>query len=310
MSRKRIKQYLMLLTVIGLIAVAANGVGTFASFSAQTTNKDNTFATGTLFLHNTADGTTCTSESNTSNGITTNPTGCDTLFKLSDGNIAAGDTKSKVLTLTNAGTVDAANLDVSLPSCTDSATIVATLNGAVTSGNAVGASISTSALTQALLANTPIKITDITTPANTQTFTVDSAGAAASATSIPVASAGNWSHDFDDKAPITINTNFGGTGLCGQLKISIAEDTTGASFSSGDTISCVYPSAGTYDSTTGCSGATALSTALTSEALGSTGLDAGASRYFKIFVNAPASLDNTAQNEEATFDLTWHVSET
>ena len=49
MSRKRVKQYLMLLTVIGLIAVAANGAGTFASFSAQTTNAGNTLRATSRF---------------------------------------------------------------------------------------------------------------------------------------------------------------------------------------------------------------------------------------------------------------------
>ena len=54
MSKKRFKQYLMLLTVVGLVAVAAGGgSGTFASFTAETTNAGNTFATGTLVLSNT-----------------------------------------------------------------------------------------------------------------------------------------------------------------------------------------------------------------------------------------------------------------
>lgn len=81
MSRKRIKQYLMLLLAIGVIAVVASGSGTFASFNAETQNSNNTFATGTLLLHNTANGgTTCASESNSGNLNVTDPTGCTTLF--------------------------------------------------------------------------------------------------------------------------------------------------------------------------------------------------------------------------------------
>jgi predicted ribosomally synthesized peptide with SipW-like signal peptide len=81
MSRKRIKQYLMLLLAVGVIAVVANGSGTFASFNAETQNNNNTFATGTLLLHNTANGgTTCASESNSGNINVTDPTGCQTLF--------------------------------------------------------------------------------------------------------------------------------------------------------------------------------------------------------------------------------------
>ena len=65
MSKKRVKQYLTILSVIGLVSIAS-GSGTFASFSAQTTNTGNTFSAGTLFLHDTANGTTtCTSESQT-----------------------------------------------------------------------------------------------------------------------------------------------------------------------------------------------------------------------------------------------------
>lgn len=68
MSRKRVKQYLMLLTAIGLIAIASGGSGTFASFTAETANPGNTFATGTLYLHDSVtNNTECTSESATNN---------------------------------------------------------------------------------------------------------------------------------------------------------------------------------------------------------------------------------------------------
>lgn len=68
MSSKRVKQYLMLLTAIGLVAIASGGSGTFASFSAEVANPNNTFATGTLYLHDSVSGQTeCTSESAPSN---------------------------------------------------------------------------------------------------------------------------------------------------------------------------------------------------------------------------------------------------
>ena len=77
MSTKRVKQYLMLLTVIGVASIAANGSGTFASFTAETVNPGNTFSTGTLFLHNTVGaGTICSSDTQASNINT----GCSTLF--------------------------------------------------------------------------------------------------------------------------------------------------------------------------------------------------------------------------------------
>lgn len=116
MSKKRIKQYLMLLTVIGLVSVAS-GSGTFASFSADVTNPGNTFASGTLFLHNTTGATTCTSESgalNVNPGTGVGGDACAVLFNassLQSGAITAD------LALNNAGTVDASDMKFDVSSC-------------------------------------------------------------------------------------------------------------------------------------------------------------------------------------------------
>jgi len=80
MSRKRTKQYLTLLMVIGLVSIAAGGSGTFASFNAEVANNGNYFATGTLVLNDNGGHNTCTSAVNNSNSNTAG-TGCDTLFK-------------------------------------------------------------------------------------------------------------------------------------------------------------------------------------------------------------------------------------
>ncbi|HEV2593087.1 MAG TPA: hypothetical protein VGU02_14475 [Gaiellaceae bacterium] len=88
MSRKRTKQYLMLLMVIGLVSIAAGGGGTFASFTAETANNGNYFATGTLVLNDNGGTNTCTSAINSTNstGADANNlnsgTDCDTLFKV------------------------------------------------------------------------------------------------------------------------------------------------------------------------------------------------------------------------------------
>src|SRR5947209_4962893 len=101
MSKKRIKQYLMLLSVIGLVAIASGGSGTFASFSAEVTNGGNYFATGSLFLHNTSGGTTCTSESSSTNlNNGTNGDTCATLFTVS---LTDQNPQYATLTLANAG---------------------------------------------------------------------------------------------------------------------------------------------------------------------------------------------------------------
>lgn len=114
MSKKRVKQYLMLLCVIGLVSIAS-GSGTFASFSAQTTNTGNTFAAGTLFLHDTSNGTTtCNSESQTTGpGYNIDPSGCGILFTadLSQGAATAH------LALNNAGSLASTDLLASVPNC-------------------------------------------------------------------------------------------------------------------------------------------------------------------------------------------------
>jgi predicted ribosomally synthesized peptide with SipW-like signal peptide len=113
MSKKRVKQYLMLLTVIGLVSIAS-GSGTFASFSAQTTNIGNTFAAGTLFLHNTANGgTTCTSESQTTGNFNIDPAGCGILFTA---NLSQGAATAH-LALMNNGSLASTDLLAGVPTC-------------------------------------------------------------------------------------------------------------------------------------------------------------------------------------------------
>jgi predicted ribosomally synthesized peptide with SipW-like signal peptide len=98
MSSKRVKQYLMLLTAIGLIAIASGGgSGTFASFTAEVHNPGNTFATGSLYLHDSVTNLTeCTSESAASNSNTTETPGtghaCDTLFTVPNSTFAPNGT--------------------------------------------------------------------------------------------------------------------------------------------------------------------------------------------------------------------------
>lgn len=94
MSRKRTKQYLMLLMVIGLVSIAAGGSGTFASFTAETHNGGNTFATGSLYLHDSvANLAECKSEeaaANSNTSETPNGTGhtCDSLFTVTNSQFA------------------------------------------------------------------------------------------------------------------------------------------------------------------------------------------------------------------------------
>ena len=107
----------MLLTVgvvAGLGALA--GAGTFATFTAQTTNPSNTFANGTLVLSNTVNaGAVCLS---TGGGTTdSNENDCDTAFDLSVQ--APGDSDTTDITLENVGSLPASALKVYSGSCTD-----------------------------------------------------------------------------------------------------------------------------------------------------------------------------------------------
>ncbi|HET8606859.1 MAG TPA: hypothetical protein VFL66_07485 [Gaiellaceae bacterium] len=121
MSRKRIKQYLMLLTTAGIIAVVAQGSGTFASFNAEVQHNGNTFATGTLLLHATSNGTTCASESDANNSnLVSN--GCTVLFNGvqigspatgtldAAGDISAGTVTSIVADLTGSADIEPGDL--------------------------------------------------------------------------------------------------------------------------------------------------------------------------------------------------------
>ena len=107
------------LASVAVVAVfgALAGAGTFATFTAQTSNPTNTFANGTLVLSNTVNaGSACLS---TGGGNTnTNANGsCDTAFSLSVK--APGDSSTANLTLENMGSLAASALKVFSGSCTD-----------------------------------------------------------------------------------------------------------------------------------------------------------------------------------------------
>ena len=97
---------------LGALFVGGAGAGTFASFSASTTNNAS-FATGTLVLTNAVNsGATCYSAGTTPTNITntdTNANTCAAFFNLTTkkpGDIATAD-----LDLRNDGTIDAAGLE-------------------------------------------------------------------------------------------------------------------------------------------------------------------------------------------------------
>lgn len=110
------KKVLLSLGVVAGIGALA-GAGTFATFTAQTTNPSNTFANGTLVLSNKVNaGAVCLS---TGGGNTdTNANGsCSTAFNLAVKK--PGDSGTTDITLANVGSLAASALKVFSASCTD-----------------------------------------------------------------------------------------------------------------------------------------------------------------------------------------------
>lgn len=117
MSRTRLKQYLMLLIAMGVVAVAITGSGTFASFSAETTNSGNAFATGTLVLKNTTSAGFCLSTGGGNTNTNVNAA-CD---KVIDVNLQEpGDSTTGTVDLLNDGSLNGSALTFTPSSCTPS----------------------------------------------------------------------------------------------------------------------------------------------------------------------------------------------
>jgi predicted ribosomally synthesized peptide with SipW-like signal peptide len=210
-------------------AATAIGAGTFASFSASTTNGSNTFATGTLVLSNQKN--TATACLSTGAGTTTdsNANGaCDSLFSTTLAK--PGDSGFVDVTLKNEGSINGA-------------TLTAYKNAACTNANS-----GTYNGTGDLCANLQVYVQEYTSAANR-----------------------------------TANTTTGGT--------------------------CVYgggtASACAFDATKTLGAFPASGTPLTL----SGGLNAGASRYLRVYVQFPTTADNTYQGRQASFGFTWAMAQ-
>jgi predicted ribosomally synthesized peptide with SipW-like signal peptide len=320
---KKTKRYLMLLVAVGLIAVAAGGSGTFASFSAETANNGNYFATGTLFLHNTkgGGGTTCTSESSSDNGLTVAPASCDVLFQ--QASALPGVATTAKLQLTNAGSLDATALKFSLGAtgCTNGVPVIATLNTPIGINDSV-ASLDLVNLNQTLVANTKIKLTDTDGSQQFLVTTTTSPSGGGASVPVTIVGGGNATHNYTTSAVVTLEGSFfGSPSLCSELQFNIVE--TDSSYSS--PVECSFGTPNSpdcaFDSNFTLGGAppptsTGIGSALRPLTIASVvngnaanKLSAGKSRYFLVGVKAPSTLSNTAQNDKVTFDLRWHIDQ-
>lgn len=308
MSRTKTKRYLVLLAAVGLVAAALGGTGTFASFNAEVTNSGNTFATGTLLLHDFGTTQTCTSEFDSGNLNTVTPTGCDTLFTVPS--VAPGAIATANLTLTNAGSLDASviKFDAGTGGCVNAVPTIGTLNTAATQPGPI-TSLSINNLTQTLVDHTTITVTD---GAFTQTFVVQTttAGGAGPIT-VPVVSQPT-THTFPSSSKVTVSASFGAATLCTGLQFYVIETAAnhttpvGCAYGQLSGGTCVFDPAFTLGGV-GSSLANTLSLASAVNGNAAVGLDAGKDRYFVIGIKAPSTLTNSAQNKSATFDLRWHI---
>ena len=112
------KKPLILVLAVGL-ALAGAGAGAFASFSAETTNSNNAFVTGTLVLSNqVGSGTVCFSSTGTNNSAACS--GTDQQLVAATTLNKPGDTRYADVTLTGAGSLNASDLKIFGPAaCAD-----------------------------------------------------------------------------------------------------------------------------------------------------------------------------------------------
>jgi hypothetical protein len=107
-----------LLSALVLAAIVAIAAASFATFTAQTNNPNNKFATGTLVLGNQKNtATECLSTAGGSTDTNSNAS-CDTLVNLSVQK--PGDGTNTNVVLTNHGSLAGTNFRLYMPSCTDS----------------------------------------------------------------------------------------------------------------------------------------------------------------------------------------------
>src|SRR3954468_19841951 len=110
------KKVLLSLGVVAGIGALA-GAGTFATFTAQTTNPSNTFANGTLVPSNRVNGgAVCLSTGGGDTDVNANGS-CSTAFNLAVKK--PGDSGTTDIILENAGSLAASALKVYSASCTD-----------------------------------------------------------------------------------------------------------------------------------------------------------------------------------------------
>jgi hypothetical protein len=308
---KRVKQYLMLLAALGIVAVAlGGGSGTFASFNAEVANTGNIFATGTLFLHNHPVGkTVCRSEDST-DGTNVN-LHCDVpIYKL---NAVPGDDLEAQIAITNAGNINANSLTLAAKNCIGGKPTIATASSYASGGTTVA--LTYSGLGQTLVSGTKLLLTNADGSTTYDTVTVNSNVSAASGTLNVTSDSGPLNGSSTNPVYIRIDSNFGGVDLCqatsNGAQFYVYEGDGSGTFTQGSD-SCSWPVAASSPCSYGATGTSTLgqfatTTGTTPLALGA--INGGQERDFTVGIKIPASSDNSEQNSAAQFDLDWNAAQ-
>jgi hypothetical protein len=305
---KKTKRYLMLLVAVGLIAVATGSSGTFAGFNAEVANNNNFFKTGTLFLHDTANGITCTSESVANNQNLGTGDTCNYIFQATLG--SSTSVTYYPVTIKNAGSLAAGAISFYTRG---SSACTTTADQTLTNGTSTGA----------LSGVTTIPVSNLVYGMPTSTvFTVDSQ----TFTSVGAVGPGSTSVTVTSptvgaiaaSSPITFQPFANGVDLCGQLDVSIIEATS-ANTGTGAQVGCAWP----VGSSTPCPPTSAKTLATLPNGQGNAepltvqsgtsgnvaAIDSNNSRFFWIAVKPDSGLTNTFQNKRATVDIAWHIDQ-
>jgi predicted ribosomally synthesized peptide with SipW-like signal peptide len=302
---KRVKQYLMLLAALGVVAVAlGGGSGTFASFNAEVTNGGNYFKTGTLFLHDTAGGVTCSSESASNNNNNGTGDTCGTVFAVDPADAGATAKTSYAVDLVNAGSLASSAVQFYGSCDPDIANFVTTgLTFSNVGAGATATSIATSGtLNYGLPVGTKLKIGTSVAELTTATSSV---AVNSSSPTITINSADTTA--YTDGDPISAGIQFGGgSNMCSGIKAEIGTvSTSGQDYTNGS-YTCIW----------GCSGTTTLDdlntlTASAMATLTGTAMAANGQTHLIVTLTPPslATPDNTYQNQKATVSLTWHIDQ-
>lgn len=174
-STGKLKAVLVLCMLVGAVS-SFGGLGSFASFSAETTNPGSGIASGTLTMSNTVNGGTACLSYGAGSANNVNPA-CSTMITLT--NAAPGvpsASQTAIVTVKNTGSIDASKLWLWSPS------VNTTLTTGLSNGVSSGTTLSVAALPTAIVSGQAVVVRS---GLNSQTFSV-TANAAQGATAISV----------------------------------------------------------------------------------------------------------------------------